>query len=394
MSSVASMHDFKKFLFQTEGEALYLFWMDVEHLKCHQSQFYIRKMIIRISQTYIADSSPFQLSSALRDELVSVQKSDEPQNRWNTKQQIKELVRCQSQVLQCLREYWCKRYALVKVKELDGESVEPEKKEAVLKRPQSSHGTSEFALKSPVEVPESKSEHLPSVDSSESVSKNVTRRVSHIKISTSKIPYLFSGEKSNIIESVSNDTLAQATILSRGVPNSLLSSSAYSLFSSSSSLLRLDLSQKKNDNSHLEPFLCATLRADFTAGNPFLHYLKATQPSSEAVNYLLFWQSVENILTQDEMRRWYTQWCLRNLKKEDKLSPYMSYFEPYFVAKNLQELCLFFLQPKSIHKVNLPQDVQEELGVLLPRGLGQGLLLAAQDHAIKVSQRLNSITTI
>lgn len=653
------MHDFKKFLFETEGECLYLFWMDVERLKGRQSQFYTRKLIIRICHTYIVDGSPFQLNETLRDELVAVQKFDAPRNCWNTKQQVKELVRCQAHVLVTLQEYWCHRYALKKkedrrsggrlllrkhqvtrkagvvqkmvrpsfaklggtagstppineeavvggrnvpsllaartgsarkkhssVAEKKGEenelvtsstrkvvhvsvgagegesgrqpslarqgsfdegekiestfpplrmsrsssrasSVDKEEEKADHIRQQgsfdngrmswsssrassvkivvhSSTGEESYSMmqrgsfdKGESTIPlslnmtssaqkvsrrdqkkkdvqhssaeedtdsmsslkvlgkvggklsvawqgskekverklisrsssrsssragsvESKrpkvqssntglqssstgfdsssvigeeQKHLLSVVSRDSTSRDGPRRASHIKISPSEIPYLFSGEKNVVTQAVSNDTLAKASILSCSEPNTLLSSSTYNLFSkSSSSLLQAELSHEKSDSVLLEPFLRATIRADFTAGNPFLRYLKECRPANPmAVSYLLFWQSVENILTQDEMRRWYNVW--RNVKEEKvkdeedgRPSPYLSYFEPYLVAKNLQELCMFFLQSRSVHRVELPQDMAEGLSLLLPKGLGQGLLLAAQEYAIKVER--------
>lgn len=382
------MYEFKRFLFQTEGERLHLFWMDVEHLKCHQSQFYVRKLIIRITRTYIAEGSPFMLSNSLREGLVAVQKSDEPQNRWHTNQQVKELVQCQTRALETLREYWCQRYALKHRDERFGS------KELFLSKkphPSSSRACSvDKLMRRSARQSSYRPESLPLVESGESVAaREGTRRASHIKISTSKIPFLYSGEKNVVTQAVSNDTLAKSTILARSEPNTLLSSSAYSLISrSSSSLLQKELTLEMSDDVQLESFLCAALRADFTAGNPFLRYLKEVKSNPACVSYLLFWQSVENILTQDEMRRWYTMWRLVNKEEVDDTPtsvPYLSYFEPYLVAKNPQELCLFFLQSRSLHKVDLPDDVTEGLALLVPKGLGQGLLLAAQEYAIKVS---------
>ena len=457
----------------------------MEHLKCHQSYFYTRKLIIRIGNTYIADGSPLRLPDTLKEKLTSVEKMDEPQNRWNTKQQVKELVQCQSQAMETLREYWSQKYVL-KLEE-DGKLMEKDasdedlleyseigsqdSEEAVLLRPSSrnhpllagrqtrktvedvrgdqqkkesvsyrlsrsppsmtfrpptaerqtrksaenvkgsqqkkestSHMgylpisrslTIEKAAKGDTSELKSTTEHLPAVVSSDSLStEDGTKKASHIKISTSKIPLLFTGEKKLVANATSNDTFANNTMNTIMEPDDLISSSMYSLLSeSSSSLLRFDLREEISDSVHLEPFLCAALRADFTTGNPFLRFLKVVKRSADAVNYMLFWQSVENILTQDEMRRWYTSWCVQNLENEDdKPSPYLSYFEPYVVAKNLQELCLFFLQPKSLHKVRLPEDMEQQLGLLLPRGLGQGLLLAAQEYAAQVSgyKSLNS----
>lgn len=691
LETVSAMYEFKKFLFQTEGEGLYLFWMDVEHLKTQQSQFYTRKLIIRISHTYIADGGSFQLISALRDDLVAVQKIDEPQNRWNTMQQVKELVKCQTQVLATLREYWCKRYVLNHREEsgyskekrigsqesaltrarrgnwvsapgtgrskpesrggrlsapakatssgkpstparrpkpngrqtaptrarkqfspvkLRRESTTPNE-ESVLIRASLKHG-SRWSVTSPTEarpgcnrlsappsirypsirelvktrstesalvkvsmsrrqstpaaarptptsrqsaptrpkpsrlsslaesrpcfrlsapaglrpssrksvpdrarassrgseasscsrlsaparvgssssgesympraasarailysrkstqapgseeestqpqarprseggsrpqtMPGSEGEsirsqtkpgseefspiqawsssrestpirastggreeeegyenplldNLPMMASSESIGEDGARRVSHIKISTSKVPYLFSGERNVVTNAVSNDALAKSTILARSEPSALVTSSMYDLFSASChspilpeepEVVQSKEEREKQEDFDVEPYLRAAMRADFTGGNCFLRYLKNRKSSTKTVSYLLFWQSVENILTQDEMRRWYTSWSLRN-HEEERPCPYLSYFEPLLVAKNLEELCLFFLQPRSLHKVTLPPEMEDALRMLLPKGLGQGLLLAAQDSVVKVRQGL------
>jgi hypothetical protein len=234
-------------------------------------------------------------------------------------------------------------------------------------------------------------ERLPSVISSDCVTREETKKAAHIKISMSKIlPYLFGGQKDVVTNAVSNDAIAKSTILAHSEPNNLLSSSTYSLYSQSPSPPADEIVQEKRDSPPLEPFLRAALRADFTAGNPFMRYLKESKANPAIISYLLFWQSVENILTQDEMRRWYNAWKnITDEKEEDEasLSPYLSYFEPYLVAKNLKELCMYFLQSKSLHRVELPQNVVEGLVLLLPKGLGQGLLLAAQEQVVKVKER-------
>lgn len=177
----------------------------------------------------------------------------------------------------------------------------------------------------------------------------------------------------------------------------LVSASTYSLFSqstSSSPQLQQDLMVDYDLTfAHLEPYIRASLRSDFTAGYPFLSFLRKIKADYRAANYLLFWQSIEIILTQDEMKRWYTT-CSRGLpgkiplRDPSKPCPYLSHFEQCLVAKDLQELCQLFLDPKGIHWVELPENVEEELRTLLPRGLGQGLLLATQEYVVKVGWKV------
>ncbi len=384
LSSVTSMYNFKKFLFQTEGECACLFWMDVERLKWNsQSHTQSRKLIIRINEMYVSDNAPFQLQQAYRECLTSMDTSGScsPLQKWSMsyKQQIKELVKCQEQVIQCLRNYWCKRY----VTRIEEERVKSGGRRKKFKFSQLSVSMDKETVKKP--------EGFPAVViNKESGMDTVTKKASHIKLSNSHTKLVqLSNERRNVLtHAVSNDSIAKIAILSRNTPTILLSSSTCSLFSAPTTPgVRHSLNSEKRRDIYLEPYLTASLRADFVAGNSFLKYLKRSSPNPRAVNFLLFWQSVENILMQDEMKRWFTASCtdLEETSSSDKDSPYLSYFETYFVAKDLQELCLFFLQPKAIHRILLPAGVEEELGMLLPKGLGHGLLLATQDYAKNVS---------
>ena len=396
------MYDFKKYLFQTEGESCYLFWMDVERLKNSKKSYqWIRKLILRINRHYIADGGKFQLKSAFRDELATMQKIDEPQERWSTMQQIKYLMKCQEEVLVKLRTYWSKRYAIIIEEEVakgvrmmfprtctakTEDEQDRESDDSTSRAKDKQVGKSDGTSRPERKRQTSGSTHFPPLVASESDYETEMKR-SHIKLQMSRVPPLISNKhRGSITQAVSNESIAQMSILSsKSTADFLISHSTFSLFSSTSSTF--DYPLEDFDNVQLEPYLCASLRADFTAGNPFLKFLKFFKNDIQAFNYMLFWQSVENILTQDEMKRWFNGWTLRNFGEEaaDKTSPYLSYFEPYFLAKDLQQLCHFFLQPKALHKVSLPTRMVNELMSLLPRGLGRGLLLTAQDHASKVS---------
>ena len=370
------MYDFKKFLFQTEGESSYLFWMDIERIKSSNLRHhFLRHLIIRINHTYIANGSPFQLKALFRDDLSFLQHSDQHNTQLNAQQQLKELVRCQKKVLENLRVYWCKRYYLKgEENKFEGDTDEKQEDEPI---------TCEVKSTDMKPANTITDEHfLPALVTD----KGINKRTSHIKVQVSRKSLFPLEEKSVLDYSLSNDTLTKLITLPQIVSGNLISSSTYNLFSTSFSGLQHKLKSKKVKDLDLEPYLYASLRADFTIGNNFLLYLKQVASNTQAVNYLLFWQSVENIFTQDEMEKWFTEWCHASLdERKDKPSPYLNYFESCLIARDLKELCMYFLQPNSICRVKLPFDVMEQLNVLLPRGLGQRLLLSTQEYARKVS---------
>ena len=133
---------------------------------------------------------------------------------------------------------------------------------------------------------------------------------------------------------------------------------------------------RPSDDGKLHSLLCTTIRADFVAGNPFLRYLGTCSRSSQ--DHMLFWWSVELILTQDEMKRHY----LSSGPAED--CPYLTSFETLPVAQTLSELLQLFVEEGARHPVSLPQLLLHDLGTCLRKGMGWSLLLHAQDHVIEV----------
>lgn len=398
------MYDFKKFLFQTDGESAFLFWLDVERLRlANQTNLWIRKVVIKIFSTYINNDSPFQLGTPSREYLVKLRcRKSAEQVSLNLKQSIKELIICQKEVLQRLRTYWCQRY-VSKIEE-EGKFVmlgeQPNDKPGQIPRIKTD-------MLKPAASPYSHQVCLPTiiVDRRQDT---VAKTASYVNCHDTSLPHVPEEVQkiTRLAHAVSNHSFAKMAHSVHNVPSRLISSSTYNLFSDSSATCspcpsayrhRNKLEQKSRIN--LKPFLCAALRADFVTGNHFLRYLKKVQPNPQAVSYMLFWQSIEIILTQDEMRRWFYAWSQSHVTRKtadggsnDTDCPYLSYFEPYFIARNLKELCQLFLCPTAMHRVQLPDNMEENLELWVRRGLGQGLLLEAQKYAAQVRYYMNGET--
>ena len=138
-------------------------------------------------------------------------------------------------------------------------------------------------------------------------------------------------------------------------------------------------------NSHeyltVYPYLSASLRADSLAGHPFLAFLSLSPLHNSSVSYLLFWQSAELLFTLDEVRRWQGAG-----KRGQQQTIWDAPNESCPTAKNPTELVELFLIEGSPHKIELPRHTQDKLASLLPRGLGQSLLLSVQEFAAQVSE--------
>ncbi len=162
----------------------------------------------------------------------------------------------------------------------------------------------------------------------------------------------------------------------------LLSSSTHELF---------DLSNKQSEQhdhivQNITPFMQACIRSNFAAGNPVLNFFKDKFYDTEnlphdPVNLLLLWLSIECVLTKDEMNRWYN-----SVKPSyfDSECPYFSLFQEYPCATDLDSLLEMFIDDNSEFYVSLPNEYQEQLNLLIPKGLGKGLLLEAQDYVCMV----------
>ena len=370
------MYDFKKFLFQTEGEVAFYFWLDVERLKLSsQSSIWNRKLILEIFETYITVKSSFRLTTPLRENLIKLYISSVGKVRipWNTRRITNELILCQKEVLERLSNYWCHRF----VHSL-AMSAKPSRIE--------SSNTDKFGFP----VPGGQVVPLPSIILSRGNGK-VSKRFPSIychETSPSHVPEEIQKTR-YLVHDVSRASFAKRTQVPN-VPTGLLASTTNNLLHESTVTPFLSLLNKPDHEEpfNFEPFLNASMRADFVAGNHFLRYLKKTQPSLQASNYLLFWQSIEMLGIKDEMKCWYNIWSYQTRQDSDvsPVCPYINYYEPHLIAKDLRELCSLFLSREGLHRIFLPKEMNVKLEMLVQKGLGQSFALDAQKFAAQVRQ--------
>ena len=364
-SGASDMYEFRHFLFQTEGEAACLFWLDVERLKHTQDLLIAEKLISRIHQLYLRAGNHFSLSDELK-ETVFLYSSE---NQLFPSKRVSNLLGAQNIVLHNLKSYWCKRYIL----HLN--------KCSTRSRSEVRHTISNIAQSAGICRKHTDSLHLPQIvtESGNSGADTQAKQLSHGNLNECTLPGINS---SGLLGTATKTARFVSSYESRKMkgPSLLITPSTQALFQQSVTSTSQPLKNISRP-PHLQPYLCGSLRSDFIASNPLLrHFASLRSEGLKALYHLLFWQSVESILTQEEMKRWY-----RKHKCTENTCPYLTYFELYPVAANLQELLRLFIRERAPHKVDLPREVRQQLCLLLPKGLGHSLLISAQDHAAEVS---------
>ena len=119
------------------------------------------------------------------------------------------------------------------------------------------------------------------------------------------------------------------------------------------------------------------LKADKFSGNPFMRYLLSKSDKSTVVNYLLFWQSLEEILCEEKVMR------SPVLSRRNACYPYHCYhYQP--VVTDIEEFLHLFVKPDAFKGVYLPTALQKKMITFLPKGLGKSLLTSAKHFAFKV----------
>ena len=399
LTGVSSLHNFRRFLFHSDGEFSCMFWVDVERLKHTQDKRFLRRQVTRILELYLQDGAKFSLHEDVKAKLLLNEDRVDGSRPGMSQRVIKTLIRGQELIIARLKEYWCPRYKL-HLEEISQNTHRRESSHQIFLHGVGHSSPPKYRLGASIlsisELDKRKRRHksqfyLPRIihDKGKDGIDARPKRLTHIKTSSSKLPQ-FSGclQTDSSLKSVSigsRDDIHSFNSEVRAL-ELLLSPSTLTLFPRSS---ESEVKSSGNapslvpESARLFPYLTASLRADFIAGNPFLRHLKNVMYNSKAVNYLLFWQSVECILTQDEARRWYR--IFDPQKSNDQRCPYLSYVETYPVASDLKELLHLFVKDGAPHKIGLAADVRKELCVLLPKGLGQSLILSAQEEASEVS---------
>ena len=351
--SVSVMGGFRRFLCQTDGESVWLFWKDTERLKLTQDKQHIQRVFHHIQSTYLQDSAPLALPKCVRETAVMCVRKE--LSLRGSVGRVELLFSAQSLALEELLKYWTVRY-----------NIHQENSQALTKETSSISKTFSQEIISE-KVGSAHLTHLPCIVYEEGRISDQHRpeKAPHIQLRDVSLPSLVSAG------AVDGRELAGT---GRNHVEQLITPSTHHLFPEkgdytiqSSSLLQ-DLP--------ILPFMTASLRADTLSGHPFLLYL--TKQARSATAHLLFWQSVEILLAQDEMRRWQKR---NPLTRWDQIV----FFEEPPVARDLRQLVEMFLKTRSHYRVELPEGVRRrELCALVEKGLGHNLLLAAQEHSTKV----------
>ena len=359
------MRRFRQFISGTEGEGSCQLWLDIQLVlqQLHNGQLQERELspvISRIRRCYISDSAlpsiPSKVRRKLQRYLCSLHHSNTvvSDGSQHCSRYIQTLCKVQRELLASLRNYWCRlfdgavRYhgSSIWVK------VEREQNVIIETRERSSRdGLPTIVLKG---------------SGQELSCKSVTPSLKLPQIKKEETLFISSSEKLVGVSSLETNPLFTPSTAD------LLSPSSRNL----SSLF------KEPYFSCVSPYLTGSLRADFLAGHPLLSHLSCRQPhSTETVNYLLFWWSAELILTHDEMRRFQKlsdRMCgWGHLSFTGQLVP---------TASDPKELVRLFLMRGAPHLIELPAQMREDLVRFLPRGLGQSMLVSAQEIAAQVSE--------
>lgn len=355
------MHQLRKFLFASEGESACLLWLNAEQLNCAREKSSSKKLMSRIQQLHLVDGAPFSLGRGRGTRASSLQSKT---TRMST------VARLQREALRALTSYWCPRYAqhLKEGTTLCQSAPHP--------KTQSHDSACSHSNLSGQERNE-KEVTLPRiiVDVGEG-GRGPPARPPRVILAGAELRLPSIGRAS---AEVACEGKGQA----EGVACDLISQSTQQLFKLSNSTLHAPHPQSA---LQCHAFLSASLRADCLAGRPLLRFLSAQSSHTchEALNCLLFWESVEGIFTQDELRRWYH----RQFGHVDApVCPHLVFFGELDlpVVSCVEDLVEMFVADGAPHCLELPKQVRKKLKVLLSKGLGQSLLILAQEESLKVS---------
>ena len=372
------MGKFRQFLRGTEGEVDCLFWMDVHHWlqQLYSGNRDMLSFIEWIRTHYTNDNASFRLKHETRMKLTaafchlntSAASVPPDLNQHNCgitslssshRGHLQTIAEAQGQVMTGLREYWYNLYAGISKTALADVTVDGRESTASPKRQSGCLGLPDIIAES---------EHHQC-------------REGNTQQSFVKLSEIDRKINSTTIKRVNGAQPLDSSL----VMKPLFSPSTAELFPHSDiTVNHHTLQLAERDCFHLSPFLAASLRADSLAGNPLLSYLSRHCLNHKAVNYLLFWQSTEVLFIKDEMRR-----CHRSEKSRKQQKggdcPYGNYSDECKpTAKNPTELVQLFIMKGAPHMIELPCHSREELVLLLPKGLGQSLLISVQEFAAQV----------
>lgn len=356
-SSSKEIQKFLLFLRGTHGESCCLFWLDVERLK-HAKQVNKKKEIVdRIKKLYLRNGAPFEFDTSIRRDIYF--SSCEAKT---LAEEVSIFISSQYKVMPMIKKYWFEKYLQQAIKSSRQSS-------------DISAAASSDAEGSDVEHKQELFDSLPRVIIDEGKEKDENAENQH-------------EELTNLVES-------QPAYTERSRKQSYhLEMNAGPLFTASTHNL-FGLSNQQVSNGVLEPqnqtsFMQASIRCNFAAGNPVLTFFRHKfgntdeKAADNPINLLILWFSIESLLTRDEMKRWYSSIKSSHLEAD---CPYFSLFHEYPVATDLDSLLELFIDDNSEFFVNLPIEIQRQLHLLIPKGLGKSLLLETQEYVCKVGNK-------
>ena len=382
--SLLSIHDYKDFrafLLMTQGESLVHFWLDSERLKYLKDPLAQDYLISKIHRIYTDISSPCLLPNSVSDIIVTglshckVDSGKGPQSKFNfdgsfiRSAAIKVFAKAQDSSLELLCHYWLAKHC-VHAKRTSND------------KPTGSylgkHRTSSvFAQKIT-----KKDNSLDAVTHDYCSFPHINSKSEEIR--AGKLPTL-SYRASQKTSFHGYNMFSTASELSRY--NSSLTKLLRPLIAPGTHSLLDAARQVKQPSSLTGPrvaggikeynIISSGLKADSIGGNPFMRYLLSKPGKASVVNYLLFLQSIEEILKEDKILR------RSVLSGRDTCYPYHCYhYQP--MVTDIEEFIYLFVKPNAYKGVRLPLTLQKKMMELLPRGLGKSLLNSAQIFAIKV----------
>ena len=379
---VLSIHDYKEFrefLLMTQGESLVHFWLDSERLKYLKDPLAQDYLISKIHRVYTDITSPCLLPNSVADMIVTglshckVDDCKGSESKFTfdgsfiRSAAMKVFAKAQNSSLEILCHYWLAKYCVHTKKA-------PKDTSTKLGRHRNSSVYSQMVAR--------KDNSLDTVMHDYCSFPHINLKGDEKK--TEKLPVL--SYRTSQKKSVHGYHMFSTTSeLSRY--NSTLTKLLKPLLAPSTQTL-LDASRQiKEPRSLTGPrvaggikeykMISSGLKVDGISGNPFMRFLLSKPGKAAVVNYLLFWQSIEEILKEDEIMR------RSVLSGRDCCYPYHCYhYQP--TVTDIEEFVHLFVKPNAYKGVNLPLTFQKKMMDLLPRGLGKSLLHSAKMYAVKV----------
>lgn len=378
--AIEDYKQFREFLLLTQGESLVHFWLDSERLKYHKDPLAQDYLISKIHRVYTDITSPCLLPNSIADIIITGLSHCKVDGSRGSKSKfyfdgsfirnaaMKVFAKAQESSLEILCQYWLPKYCVHDKRLLSKNSAISGK-----------HRTSSVY-----------SQIVPRKDNSLETITHDYCTFPHINLKgeeqrTRKLPtlsYRTSQKQSfhgyNMFSTASELSCYNSTLTKLMKP--LIAPGTETLLNAS----RLAKQPKWLTGPRVVGgikeynIISSGLKADSFSGSPFMRFLLSKPGKTTVVNYLLFWQSIEEILKEDKIMR------RSVLSGREACYPYHCYhYQP--LVTDVDEFIYLFVRPNAYKGVHLPIWLQKKMIELLPMGLGKSLLNSAQMFAVKVA---------